>query len=200
MAPPSLTGTLRPGRDLTRPASATAARGRFAAIVAHLPRRARAILAVALVLLIWRCGAPSQSRKPSLSSVSSRSPSSATAPKVQFASSRLRLPSARVHFENGAVQEVLPSQSSDGRRRYERLWESSRVVRVEVPLGARFGWMDVHGDEGAIERGRGDDCAEEACDDMYRVRLDLDVATGLRQLRDSGASAPPHVRLPSRQD
>lgn len=158
---------------------------RIVAVVARVPRRARGLLALVLVLLCLRWLAQSERR--TLRHRSPARPTSTSAPGFSFVPSQPRNPSALVHFANGAVQEIFPSRSTgqegDGRT-YERLWEAAPVVRVDIPLGGTLRWMAHDGEEGVLEQARGDDCAEGACVDVKHVRLEMDVLTGLRQLRD----------------
>ncbi|GAA5820447.1 hypothetical protein JCM3770_003381 [Rhodotorula araucariae] len=170
---------------------------RFAAVVARLSRRTRAVLAVALVFLIWHWASPRYTLLGERTR-GNRPQARVRDSGVRFAPTQLRLPSARVHFSNGAVQEVFPSRTGSDFRPDERIWEASKILRVDLPLGAKLRWIDLAGNEGVLERGNGDDCAESACDDITRVRLELDVQAGLRQLRASAPSQALTFEIPSR--
>ncbi|BGP39273.1 hypothetical protein JCM10450v2_003228 [Rhodotorula kratochvilovae] len=201
--PPSSLANHLAFKERSRQLRPVPAHRRFAAVVARLSRRARALLAVALVLLLWRWADPriAQRSATTQSATTSRTHAPTSEKGVRFAPTQLRPPSARVYFANGAVQEVFaarPTRPQGDGRAYERLWEASEVVRAEIPLGAKLRWMDWEGGEGVLERGRGDDCAEGPCEDVSHVRLELDIRTGLRQLRDTDPAQSLTFEVPSR--
>ncbi|GAA5914627.1 hypothetical protein JCM8208_002095 [Rhodotorula glutinis] len=170
---------------------------RFVAIATRLPRRLQAILALALVLLVWRTAKHPRASTSSLGPRPAPSSSPTSAPRVRFAPTRPRPPSARLRFANGATQHVYPRPRNDAQDSNEALWETSPVVRVDLPLGARLRWVGDEGLAGVVERGRGDDCADKACEGWTSTRLEVDVETGLRQLRDADPADPLVVELPS---
>lgn len=168
---------------------------RFVAIANRLPRRLQAILALALVLLVYRSARHLPASTSSLGTRPALRAGSTSAPRVRFAPTRPRPPSAHLRFANGATQRVYHRPRDAAQDELEPLWEASPVVRVDLPLGVRLRWVGDEGQAGVLERGSGDECAERACEGWKSVGLEVDIETGLRQLRDAGAS-PSFLSLP----
>ncbi|GAA5896869.1 hypothetical protein JCM6882_005054 [Rhodosporidiobolus microsporus] len=169
---------------------------RFASSVAKLPRRARAVLALALLLLVWRVVREgSQSGSATLTR-----PRTHRSSLLRFPPSSAPLPSARLHFASGAIQVV--SSREDGT--YDALWESGRLVRVEVPLGSKLAWKGEGGGSGELSHGKGDDCADRTCERISRVRLQPEARFALQQMRVADdashlvAFVPPSIPPPNR--
>ncbi|GAA5925852.1 hypothetical protein JCM3775_005134 [Rhodotorula graminis] len=183
----------------THQSSASSSRDhrRFVAIATRLPRRLQAVLALALVLLVWRTAKHPQASTSTLGTRRAPSSSPTSEPRSRFAPTRPRPPSARVRFANGATQHLYPRPRGVAQHSHEPLWETNPVVRVDISLGASLRWAGDEGNGGVVERGRGDDCREGACDGWRSVRLEVDVETGLRQLRHADPAEPLVVELPS---
>lgn len=166
---------------------------RFAATVARLPRRARGILALALLLLVWRFHAAHAAHSTTHSQSSDLRKPRTSAKSVLFVPTQPRHPSARLHFANGAVQDVFARtllENDSVIEPYEDVWEASEVVRVELPGGGVLRTQDEAGKTGLLEVGDDGKCLGPSCREARGIRLELDVAVGLRALRDSGASFP----------
>ncbi|GAA5898313.1 hypothetical protein JCM5296_001339 [Sporobolomyces johnsonii] len=201
MSPTSLANRLT-SRERSRSIRPIPPHRRFAASVARLPPRARAVLAIALLLLVWRLArAPS----PLLSTpkVPQRSSTGAqlSAKRVQFAPSRVRESSARVRYKDGAVQEVFARSSKrteKGREQtYDVLWAPGEVQEVELPVGGRLIYVNRDGDQTELEYTGRSVCRGRSCADMRSVLLEQDVLSGLRHLRQSDPSKPLTLSLPS---
>ncbi|GAA5847740.1 hypothetical protein JCM9279_005013 [Rhodotorula babjevae] len=170
---------------------------RFVAIAHRLPRRLQAILALALVLVVWRSAKHSPASTSHHGTHRTHPAAPTGEPRVRFAPTRPRPPSARLRFANGATQHLYPRPQGAAQDSLDPLWEASPVVRVDLPLGARLRWTGDYGQAGVLERGRGDDCADGACEGWRSARLEVDVETGLRQLRDADPAEALVVDLPS---
>ncbi|GAA6039121.1 hypothetical protein JCM8097_005336 [Rhodosporidiobolus ruineniae] len=171
-------------------------RRRFRSLITSLPRRARAILALALLLLAWRYLSPGAVASTSSLGRLSRRPD-ASKRHLRFASSTPPRPSARLYFASGAVQEVF-APAGGLSETYEAVWEPG-VERVEVPLGGRLRWVGQRGESGDIELGKGDDCADGVCEAMRHVRLEQSALIGLRQMRLGDSGAPMTFSVPASQ-
>ncbi|GAA5963232.1 hypothetical protein JCM21900_006560 [Sporobolomyces salmonicolor] len=201
MSPTSLANRLT-SRERSRSIRPIPSHRRFAASVARLPPRARAVLAIALLLLVWRLA-----RAPSLSLSTPtvpRRPSAGaqTFPKsVQLAPSRVRESSARIRYKDGAVQEVFARSSTrtekDREEAYDALWAPGEVEEVELPVGGRLIYVSRDDDEKELEYTGRSVCRSRNCADMRSVLVELDVLRGLRHLRESDPSMPLTLRLPS---
>ncbi|GAA5866569.1 hypothetical protein JCM8547_005462 [Rhodosporidiobolus lusitaniae] len=179
----------------TRPLSRYLVR-RFSRAASGLPPRTKAILALALLLLTWRCAGPSTG----LIGVTTALRSDTLAVRtrlVKFPPTTFPERGARLCFANGAVQEVFPSSAV--RDEYEPLWERSEVVAVELPFGGRLRWFGDNGEEGTLERGKGDDCRAGACRGIERVKYEQDAVLGLRQMRLSDPSDEITFSIPPSQ-
>ncbi|GAA5844151.1 hypothetical protein JCM11251_002451 [Rhodosporidiobolus azoricus] len=110
--------------------------------------------------------------------------------------------SARLHFRNGAVQEVSAAREGGAslKKVYEPIWEPDDVVRVEVPFGGRLFWEGKDGREGVVEAVRDGLCTEGACENIACVRYEMGLDAALGQLRKADSNHDVVLSIPPRDE
>ena len=184
MTPTSLANRSTHKRDRLRPAPV---HRRFAAIVTRLPKRARAVLALALILLVWRIAEPTTTRLKG----ESRSRPTVTIPSkaVRFASPHLNIPKVQVLYKDGSAQGVVARRTLEGaqKERYDSLWSPGSVQGIEGEIGIEIKLIDETGKETIVDIEVGSVCEHVDCQKIKGVRAELNLAKGLRQLRISSS-------------
>ena len=184
MSPNSLANRTTHKRDCLRPIPA---HRRFASIVNRLPKRGRAVLALALILLVWRIAEPTTTR---LKGESRSRPTITTPSKaVKFASPHLNIPKVQVRYQDGSSQGVLARRTLEGaqKEKYNSLWSQGSVQGIEGVIGIEIKLIDQDGKETIVDIGEGSVCEHVDCGKIKGVRAELNLAKGLRQLRTSSS-------------
>jgi len=184
MSPNSLANRTTHKRDCLRPIPA---HRRFASIVNRLPKRGRAVLALALILLVWRIAEPTTTR---LKGESRSRPTITTPSKaVKFASPHLNIPKVQVRYQDGSSQGVLARRTLEGaqKEKYNSLWSQGSVQGIEGVIGIEIKLIDQDGKETSVDIGEGSVCEHVDCQKIKGVQAELNLAKGLRQLRISSS-------------
>ncbi|ORY66943.1 hypothetical protein BCR35DRAFT_334500 [Leucosporidium creatinivorum] len=173
------------------------------AFLRTLSRRARSLLLLAFLFLIWRTHHTTQHKlAPKLSpQLNDRLPSAAgptpSSKSLQFAPTQIKRTSAKVKYSQGASQDIhLPPK--DRPDALQSLWRQD-VAEVDVPLGSTVTLVGGELEED-IELEMGSTCAKGACRGAKQATLRHDLLKGLQQMREADASTPMVLEVPSTHD
>lgn len=150
-----------------------------------LSRRARVLVVVASLLLLWNLTHHTKARiGPSRSSSPATSGATASlGPDVAFVPAQTRRVFATVYYSDGSIQEIQASRPSNGDSSTHVLWRQD-VQSVSIPLGVRV--LLASPDWPAeLNMEQGHKCYEDRCDGARSASVHLDTLLGLRQIRDA---------------
>ncbi|GAA5986530.1 hypothetical protein JCM10908_003787 [Rhodotorula pacifica] len=158
----------------------------------------QAILAIIVLLIAWRIAAPADDFTSRL-----HAQASAQAEKresLRFPQARAPVLSARLHYANGAVQELFPTSTagdSQDEDVLEALWEKSAILRVEIPPAGLLDFRVENGSSGVLGAGNALHCQRISCTHWTGVRFRVSLEAALDYLQQADPASEALIYLPA---